>query len=98
MQTRYIAKGMHHTALPREGHEYTIENSRQNGAQAYKRAGGGGRERQAGGAAPLRNRSSVPITMACGWVTHALMGLILMLAASRSMVVEEGDANKVSVT
>jgi len=36
--------------------------------------------------------------MACGWVTHALMGLILMLAASRSMVVEEGDANKVSVT
>jgi hypothetical protein len=96
MQTRYIAKGMHHTALPREGHEYTIENSRQNGAQAYKRAGGG-RERQAGGGG-LRNRSSVPITMACGWVTHALMGLILMLAASRSMVVEEGDANKVSVT
>jgi hypothetical protein len=97
MQTRYIAKGMHHTALPREGHEYTIENSRQNGAQAYKRAGGG--ERAAGrGGGGLRNRSSVPITMACGWVTHALMGLILMLAASRSMVVEEGDANKVSVT
>jgi hypothetical protein len=96
MQTRYIAKGMHHTALPREGHEYTIENSRQNGAQAYKRAGGGESGRPGGGG--LRNRSSVPITMACGWVTHALMGLILMLAASRSMVVEEGDANKVSVT
>jgi hypothetical protein len=35
--------------------------------------------------------------MACGRVTHALVGLMLMLATSRSMVVEEGDANKVSV-
>jgi hypothetical protein len=35
--------------------------------------------------------------MACGRVTPALLGCMLMLAISSSMVVEEGDADKVSV-
>ncbi len=55
---------------------------------------GGGESGLGGG---LRNLSSVPITMACGRVTHALLGCMLMLVTSLSMVVEEGDVEQVSV-
>jgi hypothetical protein len=34
--------------------------------------------------------------MACGRVTLALRGCMLVLATSNSMVVEEGDADKVN--
>jgi hypothetical protein len=34
--------------------------------------------------------------MACGRVTGALLGCMLVLATSNSMVVEEGNADKVS--
>jgi hypothetical protein len=57
--------------------------------------GGGGESSGPGGG--LRNLSSVPITMACGRVTRALLGCMLMLATSLSMVVEEGDTNQVSL-
>jgi hypothetical protein len=35
--------------------------------------------------------------MACGRVTRALLGCMLMLATSLSMVVEEGDTSQVSL-
>jgi hypothetical protein len=34
--------------------------------------------------------------MACGRVTLALMGCMLVLATSNSMIVDEGDTSKVS--
>jgi hypothetical protein len=34
--------------------------------------------------------------MACGWVTLTLMGCMLVLATSNSMIVGEGDTSKVS--
>ena len=58
---------------------------------------GGGVESSGPWGGGLRNLATVPITMACGRVTRALLGCMLMLATSLSMVVEEGDTSQVSL-
>jgi hypothetical protein len=58
------------------------------------RAGGEGGGLGGGGAE--EPGSSVPLTMACGRVTLALLGCMLVPATSNSMVVEKGNADNVS--
>jgi hypothetical protein len=72
---------------------YTFMEERE--ARGHTRARGGGEQwaREGGTAEP---GASVPLTMACGRVALALLWCMLVLASSDSMIVDEGNADKVS--
>jgi hypothetical protein len=69
---------------------------KEKGAAGVQESGGEGESGDGAGGGAEGLGPSVPPTMACGWVTLALMGCMLVLATSNSMIVGEGDTSKVS--